>query len=201
MTSWRGFKNVPLFWAFIASLIFSGPVDVPPVNKNTPGNLNDWDESVHQDSLKLIVQEGRAQLDRQIERLVNVGGRAQVLLGIGLAVLAYGTAVLTDVVTKTRGATGFIVTLIWIVGILSTLSAVLGAGSIMVVRADFNDVDTTQISNREPPILRSLAADYAEAVIEGENTVAARVRLLRTTTRVLLIGASLVTVASAAAQF
>jgi hypothetical protein len=201
MISWRRFKNIPLFWAFIASLIFSGPVKVPPVNPNTPGDLDGWDETTHEESLKLIVQEGRAQLDRQTERLTNVGGRAQVLLGIGLAVLAYGAAVLGDIAGKTAGLGGAAITIIWIGGFLTTLSAVLGAGAIMVVRAEFNDVDTTQISSRQPPLLKSLAIDYAEAVIEGENTVAARVRLLRTTTRVLLVGAGLVAIANAAAQF
>jgi hypothetical protein len=201
MTSWRRFESIPLYWAFVASMVFGGPVRVPEVNKNEPGDLSGWDPLEHADSLQLICQEGRAQLDRQTERLAHVTGRAHIVLGIGVVVLAYGAAVLGDMDGKVGGVPGLLTTLTWIAGFLFALSAVLGAGSIIVVRADFSDVDTTQLSNRTPPIFRSLAGDYAEAVVEGENTVAARVRMLRTTTRVLVVGVALLAVSNAAAQF
>jgi hypothetical protein len=50
-------------------------------DENEPGEMDGWDE----DELRILIDEGRRQLDRQHEDLERIRGRSQVLLAFGLA--------------------------------------------------------------------------------------------------------------------
>jgi hypothetical protein len=66
---------------------------------------------------------------------------------------------------------------------------------VIVAKASFAQIDTTQASGWKPPILKQVAGDYADAVKLGEVTVADRVTVFRQATRFLIWGAVLTTAA------
>jgi hypothetical protein len=186
-------RKSQLFWSFLRALVTGHGVDEPEVNTNLPGNLAGWDD----DSLRQLIDEGRRQIDRQAERFTHTTDRAQILLGIGLVVIAFGTSLFSDV----RGTDGLVEVLasgLWLIGTGTAVCGTLGAGSVIVARAVFANVDSTHISTWSPPVLAQLARDYAQAVITGENTLAARVQMLRSSTRVILHAAVLLTFARVA---
>jgi hypothetical protein len=197
VTGWRSFDRVPPFWAFIASLLFGRQVKVDTINPNKPGTMIGWTDA----DLEHVVREGRAQLDRQRARYEHVTSRGQALLTISLLLLGFSATVLQAIRTNTTGGTGTVIAVVWAIGALGSVAAALGAGAIIVVQGTFTEIDTTQMSNWSSPVLQELAKDYAESVISGENTVAARVAMLRRTTQVLLWSATLVAAARIAAAF
>lgn len=197
MTGWRSHEHVPPFWAFIASLLFGGQVRVDEINPNKPGAMSGWQEADYGH----VIREGRAQLDRQMARYEHVTNRGQALLTISLLLLGFSAAVLHGIRGETAGWTGTLIVVLWVVGTLGSVAAALGAGAIIVVQGTFTEIETTQISHLEPPVLPHLAADYVKAVIYGENTLAARVAMLRRTTQVLLWSATFVAGARIAAAF
>jgi hypothetical protein len=69
------------------------------------------------------------------------------------------------------------------------------AAAVIVAKASFAQIDTTQASGWKPPILKQVAGDYADAVKLGEVTVADRVTVFRQATRFLIWGAVLTTAA------
>lgn len=197
MTGWRSHERVPPFSAFIASLLFGGQVRVNEINPNRAGAMLGWDEADYEH----VIREGRAQLDRQMTRYEHVTSRGQALLTISLLLLGFAAAVLHAIRDETSGQSGSLIALVWVVGTVGSVAAALGAGAIIVVQGTFTEIETTQISNLTPPVLPKLAADYAGAVIYGENTLAARVAMLRRTTQVLLWSATFVASARIAAAF
>ena len=69
------------------------------------------------------------------------------------------------------------------------------AAAVIVVRADFDQTDTTQVSTMKSPVVKQVAAEYAESVKIGEITVAARVTVFRMATRYTVWGALLTSAA------
>lgn len=185
-------RDLRLTAAFILALLFGGSVEPALVNPNQPGELDNRSD----DSLRLIVEEGRRQVDAQTARFEHVQGRAQVVLTVSLVALGFVAGVFTAIPSApdARQVVGWIV---WSMGLVLVILSVATAAAIIAVRADFDSVDTTQVSAMDEPLLRALAVDYSAAVRLGEITVAARVTLLRQATRFLAWGS----LAAAAAFF
>ena len=185
-----------LFWSFIRSLLLGSPLRVPAVNPNAARSIRGrgWQP----ESVAALIEEGRRQLDHQTDRMQHVTDRAQVLLGIALVVVAFGADTL-NVVSDDQGRSEQASTGLWALGFLAALVAALAAGSIIVVKAMFGQTDTTMISHWDEPVLEQLADDYADTVIDGENVVAARVLMLRKSTRVTLFAGGLLALARVAA--
>src|SRR5689334_17658944 len=103
--------GVELFWSFVLSLLFGTRAQTPIINSNEPGAMAGWNT----DELTLLIEEGRRQLDRQTERMRHTTDRAQVLLAIGLAVVAFGTSTLS-VVSEDVGRPRLVTGGLWSLG-------------------------------------------------------------------------------------
>jgi hypothetical protein len=135
------------------------------------GEVSSWDEHERQ----LMLEEGRRQLDRQASEFDRIQSRAQQLFTVGLA-LSAAVAALLPTVHKAHCTWA---TVLWIASIAGTFIGVIGAASVMSVRADFETIDTAVLSNYERPIGPRLAADYAAMMRKGENTNASRLTVFR----------------------
>jgi hypothetical protein len=58
----------------------------------------------------------------------------------------------------------------------------------MTICADFDEIDSAVLSGYQSPILARLAADYAEMLAIGEDTVATRLTVFRQAVVWLIIG-------------
>lgn len=181
--TWNSGRQHRLTTAFVAALLFGGGVTPDHRNPNVPGNLAGFDDN----SLQLIVDEGRRQLDRQADKFRHITDRAQVLLTISLALAGFVAATLHQV-EHLHGTRKWISLSVWGLSALLTIIGVAATASVVVVRATFSGVDTTQISNWTPPVLAELAGDYADAVRLGETTIDARVTMFRSATRFVCYG-------------
>ena len=171
-------RRVPLGLGFLLSLLFGVSVSPERVNPNEPGDVSAFDDA----SLTLLIEEGRRQIDDQSERFRHVCDRAQNLLTVSLAVVGL-MATSYPRVMRASGNRGNVALALWCLGALIALVGTGLAAATAVVRATFSSIDTTQISNWALPITARLAADYAEAVVLGESTLAARVTLFRRSVR------------------
>jgi hypothetical protein len=179
-------KDINSTLAFVLALLFGGSVIPERLNPNEPADLS----GLSPESLRLIVEQGRRQLDAQSERFRHTTDRAQTLLTVSLVALAFVAGILSRV-TSTNGAQRVIAATFWAVGIVLVLLGATAAAAVIVVRADFSAIDTTQMTHWSEPVLPDLASDHARSVIRGENTVAARVTLFRQATRMVTWGAVL----------
>jgi hypothetical protein len=152
-------------------------------DKNKPGRVDDWDE----EELRLLIEEGRRQLDRQHEDLERIRGRSQVVLAIGLALEGSIASLQSQLVTR---ASCWIWAL-WVLALLAGGWATLGAGATSVVRADMEIIHSAVLSRRDPPVLPGLAADYAAMTTQGEDQLATRLTNLRYAVVWLLVAAFL----------
>jgi hypothetical protein len=185
---WRG-RHVRLAPAFLLSLLLGGPVSALRQNPNQPENIGTFDDA----DLQFVVDEGRRQIDAQRSDFEHVQSRAQSLLAVGLAVLGFSAGGL-GWLTRVHGATYAADLLLWIVAFGVVLIGVGLSASVVVVQANFDRIDTTQMTRWTTPVLRSLAEDYAKSVRVGEITVADRVTVFRLATRYISWGAVLTAV-------
>lgn len=180
---WRNARDeIWIYLCNVGALLWPG-VGAPDFAVNKPQAAAtglDWST----EDLQLLVDEGRRQLDRQLSELEHVRGRAQFLFTTTLAAFAVAVGLYDDA-AKTRGT---VIVLGWCLSVLFLSLAVLGAGAIGTVRADFGRVDKSLISQQQAPVLRTVADAYARAVVTGENTVATRLTMLRDAVLLLLAG-------------
>ena len=171
--------------AFLVALLFDG--SPAPLTKNDPsaGDI----ESLSQDEWELVVEEGRRQLDAQADRLQHVQGRAQALLTVCLALLA----VVVGGYGRIRDESGefdcWPRVVLWIVGAGLVVVGLALSAAVIAVRADFDQIDTTTLTQKPRPLWRETAKEYANAVKRGEVTVADRVTVYRLATRYTVWGA------------
>jgi len=176
----RGFRHGRVIYLrHVAGLFRPGRlIVVPAAHQVQSGSLDGWGE----EDLKLIIEEGRRQLDRQNSNFEHILSRAQWVFTVGVAIVAALTAALfksrPSWPTIAVGALAFVV----------VVYGVAGAASIMVVRADFKTIDTALLSQRTPPIQKGLAADYSTMIATGENTIAARLTVFHEAVLYLIIG-------------
>jgi hypothetical protein len=159
------------------------PVRVFCAHNIEPGPLEAWDV----DDKKLLIEEGRRQLDRQLVDLHQIQARAQIVLTAGL-LLTGGLSATLPAITSAPTGRGVGAFLLWVGATIALLFAILGSAAVIVVRVDFRAIDATLLSRVQPPVLDSLAAAYARSVRTGGNTIATRLSVLRTSVVVLLVG-------------
>jgi len=152
-------------------------------DRNEPGEMDDWNE----DELRLLIDEGRRQLDRQHEDLERIRGRSQVLLALGLALVGAIASLQSQLV---MGASCWAWGL-WVFALLAGGWSILGAGATSVVRADMEIIHSSVLSRRDPPVLPELAEDYAGMTKQGEEQLATRLTNLRYAVVWLLVAAFL----------
>lgn len=182
---WHG-VSLPLTRALLLGLLFGGRVIPRLTNPNHVGEMRDFETA----DFDILIEEGRRQVDSQVEAFKHVQARSQLLFTAGLAVLAFVAGGLG----RTYDVDGLLKILCFFLlvpaGVL-VFSGVGVAAAVIVVRADFVQVDTTQLSTWNVPLKPRLATDYADAVRIGEITVASRVTAFRTATRQTIWGAYL----------
>lgn len=145
-------RDLGLTTAFVAALLLGGAVEPAISNPNKPGDM----ANLSDDSLRLVVEEGRRQMDAQVARFEHVQSRSQVVLTVALAALGFVAGILGRIqeAPGTREVIGWIV---WSAALGLVISAVAVSASIIVVRADFQAVDTTQVTTFTEPLLAPLA--------------------------------------------
>lgn len=154
-----------------------------PADRNEPGTLGGWSS----DDRALLIEEGRRQLDRHGAEIERVRTRGQVLFAIAIALIG-STASLLEKVDSSSSAFGW---LIWGSAIMVGVWATLGSAAVATVAARADMIHTTVLSRYAPPVEGSLAADYAAAVVAGENAVAVRLTNFRWSVSYLLVSAAL----------
>jgi hypothetical protein len=155
---------------------------VYPADTNTAGDLTDWSA----DDLKTLIDEGRRQLDRQIEDMERVRGRAQVTLALGIGLEGAAGSLRTAVSSVNEPVLWFL----WILGLALVAWATLGAAATAVGRADMEMIHAAVLSRRQADIAKDLAKDYAAMAATGENQIATRLTNLWLAVTLLLAGAA-----------
>lgn len=163
-------RGQSVYLAHVISLFLPGHgVPVFKSDQLGPQNVQSWDK----DELKLLIEEGRRQIDRQQSDLEHIRGRAQWLFTVGAAVsAALGTGMIA---AYPHGA----IAVLWLVALLLLVYGIGGAAAILTVKADFRTVHTAVLSGLEQPVEPRLAAAYAGMMSTGENTVATRLTIFR----------------------
>jgi hypothetical protein len=173
-----------LHWTYLvhvlALLLPGHAVPVVKAHPNEAKELTGWCDS----ELNLMIDEGRRQGDRQIAALEEIRGRAQWVFLFGAPLVVAAASVYGEIEKSDSDWWK----LVWLLGVLGVGYGVVGAASILTVRADLNMIDTAVLSTYERPILKALAADYAEMMRVGENTVATRLTLFRQAVVWLVLG-------------
>jgi hypothetical protein len=159
-------------YAYYVLAIFRPGIEVPTFGQ--PRDFTDSLDDLTDDDHKIIIEEGRRQLDRQLADLEKNKSRAATMLTIGLAevaVLAAGA--------NRAFAYGPWTSIIWIVSALLALLALGGAVSLLTSQAIFGRVDTRAIASSPTPSQRQVAIGYVRSVGWGEETIRTRITILR----------------------
>lgn len=139
------------------------------------------------EELKVVIEEGRRQLDRQAIRMSAIETRAQILIGVALTISGFLFNNL-DSADRLGDLLEYLSRGLLSLGIAFNVLSSCGAAAIVATKAVFAAPDTTRTANAGGD-LRVLARSYAESVILGENTVAARVTHMRRSVVSLVLGA------------
>jgi hypothetical protein len=159
------------------------PVPSFDAYRQTPGDLKDWSDA----DFKVLIDEGRRQLDRQRQDLERLQGRSQFLFTTSLALLVVTMALLTGVLKEDNE----FLTATWVLGTLMIGVSMFGAAALFVARAELAAIDAANLSWQEPPIAKTLAEAYSRMMVTGENTLATRLTVYRQAVLLLLLGAAI----------
>jgi hypothetical protein len=160
-------------------MLFGGEVRPTHKNPNQPGDICKFDD----ESLRLLIEEGRTQAERQTDRFRHATDRAQILLTVDIALLGFMAALLHHLLQLSGGRETACI-ILWAISSAIAIFATVAAAAVVVVSARFSGIDTTIVSNMSPPILMKLARDYASSVRSGELTADLRVTVFQQTTRI-----------------
>lgn len=174
-----------MYGRYLLALLLPGSaVPTFPVGPVVPKALIRWSP----EELALAIEEGRRQLDRQGRDHERIQTRSQFLFTSSVALLVV-LAAATRRIAEAGGITLFVV---WGVGMLVVLAAILGAASLLSVRAEFKIIDARLVSYQAPGDVQSaIATAYTTAVGLGEATVATRLTVYRDAVLLLLIGSAI----------
>lgn len=142
----------------------------------------DWKDQ----DLTIVLESGRAQLERQNSNLEAIRSRAQFVLTLALAFVGIAVAS-AEFVGRTA-----IAQVPWALGIGIAFVSALGAGGVIVARKELGMVDTRLLTNQDPPLLPVAARAFADSVAAGENTVATEITVLRDSVALFLVSFVLV---------
>lgn len=177
-------ENQRIYARHVLALFIAGAgAPVHDADHNKSGDQSAWTD----EQIDLLIEEGRRQLDRQVEDLERVRLRAQVTLALGLALLGAAGSLRSTI----SAAHVVVLWVLWGLALAVTGWAILGAAATAVVRADMNMIHATVLSRYTGDVKRQLAHDYANSAPAGESQVAARLTNLRIAVAYLLVGAAL----------
>ena len=177
-------RNRRVYAVHIAALFLPGvPVPSHRAHQVVARALDQWRD----EDLRVMVEEGRRQYDRQLADLRDLRTRSQWLFTSGVALLA----VIASQFPEVRDEKDVLLSLLWIITAVTSSVGLLGAAAVVVVRADLSRIDSAVLSQRAPPVLASLASDYATMLGIGENTIATRLTVFREAVLWLLLAAVL----------
>jgi hypothetical protein len=180
----RLLENQRIYARHVLALFIAGAgAPVQDADRNEPGDQSTWTD----EQIDLLIDEGRRQLDRQVEDLERVRLRAQVTFVVGLALLGAAGSVRSAISSANEVA----LWVLWGLALAVTAWAILGAAATAVARADMNMIHATVLSQYTGDVKRQLAHDYAKSAPAGESQVAARLTNLRVAVAYLLLGAAL----------
>lgn len=172
----------PRVYLWHCAAVFLPGVDVPVF---APPAVFDGDlRAMSNDDLKLIVEEGRRQLDRQQGDLERIRSRGATLVTVGLAEIA----LLSSGARRAFSAGGW-ETAAWASAAVLVVLGLAGAAAVLTAKSVFGRTDTAMAAGLAPPVLRPLACAYAEQVGYGEETVRTRLTVLRDAVLLLVVGA------------
>ena len=181
--TFRYHHDTGLLRAFLWSILLGGTVKPTLENPNTAGDMSGFDV----ESLRLVIEEGRRQLDSQSERFRHATDRAKSYHGCPPLLGFLGAQL--DRLGQLHGDRHWLFWAVWGVAAFLSLAGTAAAAATVVVKADFEGVDTTRISTWTSPGLRTARRGLRGAVRTGEVTVAARVTVFRQATRITVWGA------------
>jgi hypothetical protein len=136
------------------------------------------------EDLKLVIEEGRRQLDRQLGDLERLRSRGATFVTVGLAeiaLLAGGASTYFD--------HGWLTKFAWMLSGVLVVLGLAGAAALLTARSVFARTDTRQIAQSPSPLLPILAHAYATSTDIGEETVRTRITVLRDTVYLQVLGA------------
>ena len=161
------------------------------------GDLSQWTS----DELALLVEEGRLQIDRQRSQLARIQSRSQFLLTTSLGALLLAVNLLAQEIPAESSLTSLTwVAVLLILTVVLLVMGALGAASNLGAKNRFGAIDTSLLSNVDPPVDLALATAYVEYVRPGENTLATRLTIYWVAILLVLTGSILLAVAWVFAQ-
>jgi hypothetical protein len=183
MSAARRHESVVYLQHVLVLLRPNRPVPTFDAYTQTPGDVTHWAP----DDLKLLIEEGRRQTDRQRQDLERLQSRAQFLFTTSLALLVVVAALLTSVLDEQN----WLLTSVWVVGTLIVGLAMFGAAALFVTRLEMSTIDAANLSQQDPPITNALAEAYARMMAAGENTLATRLTVYRQAVLMVLLGSAI----------
>jgi hypothetical protein len=174
--------EIAMYLRHVRGLLIPGiTVSIVETDTLEPESLDGWGD----DALRIVVDEGRRQIDRQSERFDRVRSGAQFLFTTALALLV----VLGASAHRVLDQEGVVLRVAWMIGLVAVAGGTLGAAAILTVKAEFGSIHTALLSRSGPDPLRDLAVAYTQQVRAGENTLNARVTVYRDAVWLVLVGA------------
>lgn len=176
-------RRVSVYWSHIAGIFLPGDAVLEFSSYQIDaGDVASWPDA----DLTIVMETGRAQLQRQNSNLEAIRGRAQFLLTLTLAFVGVAVAS-TDLVNRSLFAL-----IPWGLGIAVAFASAFGAAGVIVARKALGMVDTRLLSQQKPPILSVTARAFADSVGAGETTVATGITVLRDAVALFLLSFVLV---------
>jgi hypothetical protein len=162
----------PRVYLWYVFAILRPGIEVPTFDapRSFDGNI----ERLAENEQRLVIDEGRRQLDRQLTDLDRVKSQAGTLLTISLAELAVLSASAQRAYSQ-----GPLFIVLWAVSAAFVALAAGGAASLLTSQARFKRIDTHALASGPVPMLPGIAREYADAVGYGEETIRTRITVLR----------------------
>ena len=170
LATWCSGKGWCIYFSHCLALLL--PVATPPnvkAHTKEPGDTSDWPE----DSLNMLLEEGKRQIESQRNDLENLKSRCQFLLTIGIATLALAAATFADA-KDSRITLG-----LWSAAILLLLVGMLGAAANLGTKDTFRIADIVVLSETRPLFPSSLVTEYCQMVKDSFDLLATRYIIYR----------------------
>ncbi len=158
--------------------------DRPVYKGELGGGIASWS----QDDELLAIQEGRRQLDAQLDEFKFVTSRASILLPVGIAASVFFLTRMEGIgdIVQPKEAS---IRILLLVGAAMSIWGALVMGALIGGRSEFKQIDAAQLTQESGALRSHLAQDYVESAPTGVNTNAARLTHLGTGLRWIAAGA------------
>jgi hypothetical protein len=184
--TWLGTR---VYFGYVAFLLLPGhrpPSYYPEEDEEVAGrvaSLSGWRD----DDLAIMIDEGRRELDRQMDDLKEIRARAQWLFTAALTLtVALAAAAIPIFKHGGRVDKGM-----WVASLVAASYGALGGAAINTVRADYTSISTWALAAYDAPIHRKLAVDYAEVLGTGKIMLDTRISLFRQAVVWVIVGGAL----------